>query len=81
MKDQVTQNLLLSLSFSFFGLLLVFGLGFVFPEINPYVAIKWIVVVCAVVFTYSVVDLLVRKIIEVKGKIKIKKEVKKARKK
>lgn len=81
MKDQVTQNLLLSLSFSFFGLLLVFGLGFVFPEINPYVAIKWIVIVCAVVFTYSVVDLLVRKIIEVKGKIKIKKEVKKARKK
>ena len=81
MKDQVTQNSLLSLSFSFFGLLLVFGLGFVFPEINPYVAIKWIVIVCAVVFTYSVVDLLVRKIIEVKGKIKIKKEVKKARKK
>ncbi len=81
MKDQVTQNLLLSLSFSFFGLLLVFGLGFVFPEINPYVAIKWIVIVCAAVFAYSVVDLLVRKIIEVKGKIKVKKEVKKARKK
>ena len=77
MKDQITTNLLLSLSFSFFGLLLIFGLGFVFPEINPYTAIKWIVIVCSVVFAYSIIDLLVRTIIGLKGKVNIRKEVKK----
>ena len=66
MKDNLITDLLLSLSFSFFGLLLVFGLGFVFPEINPYTAIKWIVIVCAVVFFYSFVSFIFVKTKEIK---------------
>lgn len=66
MKDNLITDLLLSLSFSFFGLLLVFGLGFVFPLIDPYVAIKWIVIACAVVFFYSFISFLVIKIKEIK---------------
>ncbi len=66
MKDNLITDLLLSLSFSFFGLLLVFGLGFVFPTINPYTAIKWIVIVCAVVFFYSFVSFIVVKVGEIK---------------
>jgi hypothetical protein len=41
-------------------MLLIFGLGFVFPEINPYVVIKWIIVVAAVVFAYSLLMYVVR---------------------
>jgi hypothetical protein len=66
MKDNLMTDLLLSLSFSFFGLLLVFGLGFVFPEINPYSAIKWIVIVCAVVFFYSFISFIFVKAKEIK---------------
>lgn len=47
-------NFLMSMSFSLFGMLLIFGLGFVFPNINPYVVVKWIVIVCAVVFLYTI---------------------------
>lgn len=39
-------------------MLLIFGLGFVFPTIDPYVVIKWIVVVAAAVFLYSVLSYL-----------------------
>lgn len=82
MKVNLITDLLLSLSFSFFGLLLVFGLGFVFPLINPYTSIKWIVIVCAVVFFYSLVSFIMIKVKEViawrKG---LKKEVKKTSKK
>ena len=53
------NNLLLSISFSLFGMLLIFGLGFVFPTIDPYVVIKWIIIVCAVVFAYPLVYCLV----------------------
>lgn len=48
------EDLLLSISFSVFGMLLIFGLGFVFPAINPYIVIKWIIVVSAAVFLFSV---------------------------
>lgn len=82
MKDNLITDLLLSLSFSFFGLLLIFGLGFVFPLINPYTSIKWIVIVCAVIFFYSLVSFIIIKVKEViawrKGS---KKEIKKASKK
>lgn len=82
MKDNLITDLLLSLSFSFFGLLLIFGLGFVFPLINPYTSIKWIVIVCAVVFFYSLVSFIMIKVKEIiawrKG---LKKEVKKTSKK
>jgi ABC-type dipeptide/oligopeptide/nickel transport system permease subunit len=43
----------MSISFSVFGMLLIFGLGFVFPTINPYVVIKWIIIVAGVIFAYS----------------------------
>jgi len=78
MRENLKTDLLLSLSFSFFGLLLVFGLGFVFPTINPYSAIKWIVIVCAVVFFYSLVSFVLTKVMEIKAwKKEAKKEVKK----
>ncbi len=79
MKDNLITDLLLSLSFSFFGLLLIFGLGFVFPMIDPYASIKWIVIVCAIAFFYSFASYVFVKVSEImvwrKG---LKKEVKKA---
>jgi hypothetical protein len=74
MKKNVMNDFLLSLSVSFFGLILIFGLGFVFPNINPYMAIKWIVIVCAVVFVYSLVSFAVMKYTIVKAKMAMKKE-------
>lgn len=53
------NNFLMSISFSLFGMLLIFGLGFVFPTIDPYVVIKWIIIVCAVVFAYPLIYCLV----------------------
>ena len=67
MKDNLITDLLLSLSFSFFGLLLIFGLGFVFPLINPYTSIKWIVIVCAVVFFYSLISYIFIKVKEIRA--------------
>lgn len=49
----MNNNFLMSIAFSVFGTLLIFGLGFVFPTINPYVVVKWIIIVCAAVFVYS----------------------------
>jgi hypothetical protein len=65
MKDNLITDLLLSLSFSFFGLLLIFGLGFVFPLIDPYASIKWIVIACSVVFFYSLVNFILIKVKEI----------------
>lgn len=67
MRENLKTDLLLSLAFSFFGLLLVFGLGFVFPTINPYSAIKWIVIVCTVVFFYAFISFVVVKVMEIKS--------------
>lgn len=58
-QKAVTTDLLLSISFSLFGMLLIFGLGFVFPSINPYVVIKWIIIVAGVVFVVSFLKWLV----------------------
>lgn len=49
----LNTDFLMSISFSVFGMLLIFGLGFVFPTINPYVVIKWIIIVAGVVFAVS----------------------------
>ena len=57
----MNDDFLLSMTFTLFGMLLVFGLGFVFPEVNPYVVIRWIVIVCATVFVYTVISYLLRK--------------------
>jgi len=54
----MNDKILMSISFSVFGMLLIFGLGFVFPTINPYVIIKWIIIVAGVVFVYSVLTCL-----------------------
>jgi hypothetical protein len=53
MKKAQMVDFLLTISFSLFGMLLIFGLGFVFPTVNPYVVIKWIIIVCTVVFAYA----------------------------
>lgn len=50
----MNDNFLLTIAFSIFGMLLIFGLGFIFPSVNPYVAIKWVVIVCAAVFIYAI---------------------------
>ena len=44
LMNGMTNKLLLSMSFSLFGMLLIFGLGFIFPTVNPYIVIKWIVI-------------------------------------
>ena len=66
MMKNAKSNLLLSMSFSLFGMLLIFGLGFVFPSINPYVVIKWIIIVCAVVFVYSFATFIFLKVMHIK---------------
>jgi len=43
----------MSIAFSVFGMLLIFGLGFIFPMVNPYVVIKWIVIVAGTVFAVA----------------------------
>lgn len=50
----MNEDFLLSITFTLFGMLLIFGLGFVFPEVNPYVVIRWIVLVCGAVFLYTI---------------------------
>lgn len=54
----MNDKILMSISFSVFGMLLIFGLGFVFPTINPYLVIKWIIIVAGVVFVYSLLGFL-----------------------
>jgi hypothetical protein len=77
MKKNVQMDLLLSMSFSLFGMLLIFGLGFVFPSINPYVVIKWIIIVAAVVFAYSFVTFVVMKVMHLRLKMTMKGDWKK----
>ena len=73
------NNFLLTISFSLFGMLLIFGLGFVFPTINPYVVIKWIIIVAAVVFAYAVLSYVARILMMVK-EMRAAKVAKKAKK-
>ncbi|EKE12258.1 MAG: hypothetical protein ACD_13C00249G0022 [uncultured bacterium] len=77
MSKNVTNDFLLSLAVSFFGLILIFGLGFVFPEINPYSAIKWIVIVSAVFFVYSLVSFVFMKFMIIKASLSMRNAVKK----
>jgi len=59
MHKMAQTDFLMSISFSVFGMLLIFGLGFVFPTINPYIVIKWIIIVAGVVFAVSFLKYLV----------------------
>jgi hypothetical protein len=49
-------------------MLLIFGLGFVLPSINPYVVIKWIIIVCAAVFAFAVIKYLVANFFAMRAK-------------
>jgi len=50
-----------SMAVSLFAMVLIFGLGFIFPTINPYVVIKWIVYVTGVYFVWAVVGNWIRR--------------------
>lgn len=43
-----------SIAVSLMAMVLIFGLGFIFPTINPYIVIKWIVYVTAIYFVIAV---------------------------
>jgi len=47
-------------------------LGFVFPTINPYVVIKWIIIVCAVVFAAALIKFLVSVVLTMTARRKTK---------
>lgn len=51
-----------SMAVSLFAMVLIFGLGFIFPTINPYIVIKWIVYVTGVYFIWAVVGNWVRRL-------------------
>jgi hypothetical protein len=72
-----------SMAVSLFAMVLIFGLGFIFPTINPYVVIKWIVYITAVYFAWAVVGNLVRRAIMMRMKKQVggekETEVKKAK--
>ncbi|KKQ91925.1 MAG: hypothetical protein UU16_C0009G0009 [Candidatus Woesebacteria bacterium GW2011_GWA2_40_7] len=75
MHKAVQTDFLMSISFSVFGMLLIFGLGFVFPTINPYVVIKWIIIVAGVVFALSFLKYLVYMGMKMKMMKMMKKEM------
>jgi hypothetical protein len=52
-----------SIAVSLMAMVLIFGLGFIFPSINPYLVVKWIVYVTAVYFVWSVPGNWVRRLI------------------
>ena len=79
MRKQINMDILMSISFSVFGMLLIFGLGFVFPTINPYVVIKWIIIVAGVVFAFSFLKYLVYMVVKLRMKMMMRGE-KKAKK-
>jgi hypothetical protein len=51
-----------SMAVSLFAMVLIFGLGFIFPTINPYVVIKWIVYITGIYFVWAVVGNWVRRL-------------------
>ena len=73
----MNEDLLVSISFSVFGMLLIFGLGFVFPTINPYMVIKWIIIVAGVVFAVSTLKYLLALSMKIRMMMKGKKSAKK----
>lgn len=50
-----------SMAVSLFAMVLIFGLGFIFPTINPYVVVKWIVYITGIYFVWAVVGNWVRR--------------------
>lgn len=82
-RKMANMDVLMSIAFSVFGMLLIFGLGFVFPTINPYVVIKWIIIVAGVMFALAFIKYIVYMIMGMKlmrmmrGSLKAKKTSKK----
>ncbi len=70
MRKQVDTCILVSISFSVFGMLLIFGLGFVFPTINPYVVIKWIIIVAGIVFACSLINYVIFMVMKLRMRMK-----------
>ena len=66
MRKMANMDILMSIAFSVFGMLLIFGLGFVFPTINPYVVIKWIIIVAGVMFAFAFIKYLLYMIIKMR---------------
>jgi hypothetical protein len=66
MRKQISMDIMMSVSFSVFGMLLIFGLGFVFPTINPYVVIKWIIIVAGLMFAFSFVKYVIYMIMKIR---------------
>lgn len=86
MRKMVMMDINMSIAFSVFGMLLVFGLGFVFPTINPYVVIKWIIIVAGVMFAFAFLKYVLymvmkMKMMRMKGEWKEEVKVKKTSKK
>ena len=65
-----------SMAVSLFAMVLIFGLGFIFPSINPYVVIKWIVYVTGIYFVWAVLGNWVRRAMMMKMMKDMKSEVK-----
>lgn len=65
-RKMANMDILMSISFSVFGMLLIFGLGFVFPTINPYVVIKWIIIVAGVMFAFAFIKYILYMIMKVR---------------
>lgn len=65
-----------SIAVSLMAMVLIFGLGFIFPSINPYVVVKWIVYVTIVFFVWAVVGNWLRRFTLMKMWKEMKTEVK-----
>lgn len=74
MRRMVKMNWDMSIAFSVFGMLLIFGLGFVFPSINPYVVIKWIIIVASIIFAYAFITFAIYKVMKIRMKMMMKGE-------
>ncbi len=66
MRKMAHMDILMSIAFSVFGMLLIFGLGFVFPTINPYIVIKWIIIVAGVMFAFAFIKYLIYIVMKMK---------------
>lgn len=66
MRRMVGIDINMSIAFSVFGMLLIFGLGFVFPTINPYIVIKWIIIVAGIMFVFAFIKYLLYIIIKMR---------------
>lgn len=76
MRKMVNMDIMMSIAFSVFGMLLIFGLGFVFPTINPYVVIKWIIIVAGVMFAFAFIKYVLYMIMKMRMMMYWKKEMK-----